>query len=94
MKGANPVLERKTSRANMRKTAINGMSHHFLFSFMKPQRSVKKPMLACSAAACSNSDFCGSLFTPVKHDYGWSRVESRESKVAELGIICQILALA
>src|ERR1044071_1964065 len=65
MKGANPVLERKTSKAKTRKTAIKGMSHHFLFSFMKPQRSPKKPLFPASAAAFSKSDFWVSRFTPV-----------------------------
>src|ERR1041385_2443398 len=63
MNGARPVPERKTRTANTSSTMIRGRSHHFLFSFMNPQRSAKKPLRLCSAAARSKSDFCDSFFT-------------------------------
>src|SRR6185437_7852288 len=55
MNGASPVLDSSTSNPAMRNTASIGMSHHFLLVLRNNQRSLKKPLLPCAAAAFSNA---------------------------------------
>src|SRR5882762_4842364 len=61
MKGAKPVPASRTSSPNTNSATNSGSSHHFLFSFMKPHNSRKRPPRRCWAAACSNSVCFGSF---------------------------------